>query len=90
MWTHEKHSTTSSSMGSRFTFNLTNADFKLDYKNVVTEFHNKDDDYSKYGVVVVDCQRIHNSIFTNSCVEFTKRLVNEAAHVLANGGYISS
>jgi hypothetical protein len=62
---------------------LTNVDFKLDSTNVVTEIHDKDDDNSKYGVVVIDCQRIHNSIFTNSCVEFTRRLVNEVAHVLA-------
>jgi hypothetical protein len=40
-------------------------------------------DMSELGDVIRDCQRLHNSFFTNSRVEFIRRQANEVAHALA-------
>jgi ribonuclease HI len=62
---------------------LENVDFELDSKNVVTKFHSNKEDMSELGDVIRDCQRLHNSFFTNSRVEFIRRQANEVAHALA-------
>jgi ribonuclease HI len=61
---------------------LENVDFELDAKNVVTKFHNNDD-ISKLGKVIIDCQQLHKTFFKNSKVELIRRQTNKAAHALA-------
>ncbi|CAJ2643989.1 unnamed protein product [Trifolium pratense] len=62
---------------------LEDVDFELDAQTVVTKFHSKKDDVSEFGEVIKDCQRLHNTFFKNSKVEFIRRQANVVAHVLA-------
>jgi hypothetical protein len=51
--------------------------------NVVTKFHNINDDISDLGEIIIDCEQLHNTFFKNSKVEFIRRQTNETAHALA-------
>ncbi|MCH81405.1 cytochrome P450 [Trifolium medium] len=62
---------------------LDNVDFELDAKTVVMKVLSKNDDISELGEVIKDCQQLHNTFLRNSKVEFIRRQINVAAHVLA-------
>lgn len=57
--------------------------FELDSKLVVDSFHSTTLDYSCFRAIVSHSKNLASSYFSNSWVEYNRRLANEASHSLA-------
>jgi len=58
-------------------------DVVLDSKITIDAFHHRQVDVTEFGQVILACQSLFNTHFSNSKVEFNRRQANEVAHTLA-------